>query len=233
MHCPHCLHELPDAAAPICPHCSAVLAVAVPANSIPFEDRSRPFFERLLATIGLAFSDPARLFSSVPAEGIGAPVLFYLVLQVPALVVGLLWQLAFTSLFSLAQHDLSGMFLGPAFIVGLMVCSPLLLLVWLFVVAGIFHLMLLLFGDGQRGFGVTLRAQAYGSTPSLLAIVPVCGGAIGGLWTLVLVILGATWGHKTDGWRATLAYLAPIVLCGCLVTVLIVLGIAGLAEALR
>jgi hypothetical protein len=58
--------------------------------------------------------------------------------------------------------------------------------------------------------------MAYGGTPQLLGIIPFCGGVIGGIWALVLFILGAIHGHKTDWWRALIAYFAPVVVCCCL-----------------
>jgi hypothetical protein len=89
---------------------------------------------------------------------------------------------------------------------------------------------LLVFGGAPRGFGVTLRAVAYGSTPQLLGVLPICGAIVGGLWSMVLVIIGAIYGHGTDGWRAILGYFLPLILCCCLVWVL--LSTFGLLGAL-
>jgi hypothetical protein len=93
---------------------------------------------------------------------------------------------------------------------------PLFAVVSLFIGSAIFHLGLLLLGDGQRGFAITLRAVAYGCTPMLFAIVPICGSVIGGVWAFVLAIMGAAYGHRTEGWRATVAYFLPLIFCCCL-----------------
>jgi len=188
------------------------------APSIPFEDRSRPFFERLVATVGLAFSSPRRLFASVPEQDLGPPVVYALVVQTASMLVALLWQASFVGLGTLAKGVDLGEFAVSTGMLALMAAlSPALALAALFIGAGIYHLMLLLLGGGRRGFAVTLRAQAYGGTPNLLAIVPLCGGLVGGIWTIVVTILGAYHGHRTDGWRAVLAYFLPAAACCCVV----------------
>jgi hypothetical protein len=240
--CPNCQQEIPEAAAAACPHCGAALAGAAAAapgeppapagSSIPFEDRSRPFVERLWSTIKLAFADPARLFSSVPDGDIGPPVLYAVVVQTISMLVVTAWQVAIVWLATLAGGSgFEDLAFGTGFLALCVLFSPLFALVSLFVGAGIYHLMLLLVGDGQRGFAVTLRAQAYGGTPNLLVILPVCGWLAGGVWVMVLTILGACYGHRTDGWRAALAYFLPVAACCCLtiwiVTSLGLLGFLG------
>lgn len=61
-------------------------------------------------------------------------------------------------------------------------------------------------------------AVAYGNSPNVLCIVPFCGGIIGGLWAVVLIIIGGKLGHGTEWWKAVLAYFLPAIVCCCLVT---------------
>jgi hypothetical protein len=176
----------------------------------------------LLETIGLAFSNPTRLYSDMPTDDIGLPVAYGVITGTIATVLGLLWQIFFGGLATIAEGAGAGeLAISTGILVVLMVFSPALVLVGMFISAGIYHLMLLLLGDGSRGFGVTLRAVAYGSTPNLLGIVPLCGGLVGGLWTLVLIIMGAYYGHRTEGWRAILAYFLPLIACLCVGFVLL------------
>ena len=93
------------------------------------------------------------------------------------------------------------------------ILSPIFALIGLFIAAGVYHLGLLITDGGKRGFGVTLRAVCYGYTPGLLGVVPICGGIVGGLWVLVLTILGAMYGHRTEPWRAILGYFLPLIAC--------------------
>lgn len=234
--CPTCGHALADPSPPFCTNCGASLPPAgvggadsgnasgvertpppVVYGSIPFEDRSRPFLARFMATVKLAFGDPFALFAEVPAGDIGPPVLYGVLIGTVAAFFGSLWQFLIVSVVSVMDEAAADQLaLSGGLIVLLMVLSPVLAAVGLLISAGTFHLMLLLVGDGRRGFAVTLRACAYGSTPSLLAVVPLCGGLAGGIWAIVLTIIGATRGQRTHAWRAALAYFLPLLACCCL-----------------
>jgi hypothetical protein len=102
-----------------------------------------------------------------------------------------------------------------------------------FIVAGIIHLFLMLFGGANRGFGATFRVVAYTESLALCYIVPMCGPLIFLLWGLVLYIIGLAYAHRTDGWRAVLAVLAAPILCVlcCCLGVFIIAGIGSAAGA--
>jgi len=198
-------------------------------NSIPFEDRSLPFLERLARTAGLAFSDPAKLFSAIPRTEIGPPLLYGVLIGTVDVVFSVLWQMAFGSLAMLADSTNAEEFaISTGLYLVIIVASPLLVAIGMFISAGIYHLVLLLLGDGRRGFAVTFRAVSYGSTPQLLAVVPLCGAIAGGIWGIILVIIAASMGHGTEWWRALLAYFLPAILCCCLLAwALMSLGFLG------
>ena len=73
--------------------------------------------------------------------------------------------------------------------------------------------------------------MCYSGTPALLSIVPICGGLVGAIWTLVLCIVGAAYAHRTDGWRAAVAYFIPVVAC-CCIFMLLVASLGGIAAML-
>jgi len=202
-------------------------------SSVPFEDRSLPFMTRILETVKMAFADPIRLFSNMPADDIGPPVLYGVILGTFVSVLWIVWEMLFGGMAMLADHaPVEDVVLGTGILSFMLVASPILVAVGLFINAAIFHLMLLIVGDGSRGFGVTLRAYCYGTTPTLLAIVPICGGIVGGVWSAVLIIIAAIYGHQTDGWRAVVAYFLPMIFCCCcgwffLATFLGFLGLVG------
>lgn len=237
--CPDCGQALAEPRAASCPHCGATLGAGggtpppPEGSSVPFEDRSLPFLTRLVETIKLAFSDPIGMFSRMPSGDIGPAVLYGVIVGTIGGVFSAVWQLVFGSLASIVEQTGAEEFaIQTGIVLFLLVFSPLFALVGLFISAGIYHLMLLLVGDGQRGFPITIRAVAYGYTPGLLGIVPLCGALVGGVWTIVLVILGAAYGHWTEGWRATLAYFLPLIFCCCLLAGLMMMfglvgGIAG------
>jgi hypothetical protein len=202
-------------------------------SSVPFEDPSKPFVERLLSTVGQAFANPKQLFSNLPSENIGPPVLYGVMVGTAAMWIGLLWQGWFGGLLGLAgEISAEELAVDTGVLMVLAVMGPLLVLAGLFITSAIYHLMLLILGDGARGFGITLRAVCYGSTPGLLGVVPFCGGIIGGLWGMVLTIMAAWQGHRTNGWVAILAYFLPLILCCSLFFfVALLFGMLGAALA--
>lgn len=192
-------------------------SATTPGNSVPFEDLSRPFLERLIETVKLSFADPVRLFSGMVPGDIGPPLVYGLIIGTIAAITGLLWQLLFGGLAMFAdQSGFSGFALSTGFMILMMFLSPLFVVVGLFIASGLYHVCLLLLGDGERGFAMTFRAVCYGGTPQLLGVVPICGGFVGGIWALVLVIMAGKLGHGTDTWKAILGYFLPILLCCCL-----------------
>jgi hypothetical protein len=207
------MNQIPDSPGPAGPE----LPPSDASSSIPFEDASQPFLSRLLETMKLAFADPTRLFSNMPSENIGAPVLYGLITGTIAAVFTILWQTMFGGLLSIVEStELDDFAISTGFMFVWLIFSPVFIVVGLFVQSAIYHVMLLIVGDGQRGFGVTLRAVCYGSTPQLLGLVPLCGSLVGGIWSVVLVILAAIHGHRTDAWRVVLAYFLPTIVCCCM-----------------
>jgi hypothetical protein len=106
--------------------------------------------------------------------------------------------------------------------------SPLFLLVSLGISFVVQHLILLLVGGARRGPGTTLRALSFSYSPALFAIVPIVGALVGGIWTIVLAIIGLREGHQTDGWRAATAVLLPVVALLFLITIAVIfIGVAA------
>jgi hypothetical protein len=200
-------------------------------SSVPFEDTSIPFFSRWWQTVSLSLSRPSQLFSNLPNDDLGGPVIYAAINGTIAGIFGVIWQFFFGGLAALVDDAAAAEFLVSSVFMGFfVVLMPALVIVGLFISTAIYHVCLLLFGDAQRGFGVTLRAVAYASGPNLFAIVPICGGIVGGIWVLVLTIMGAFYGHRTDAWRAILAYFLPLIVC-CGVGFLLFSLLMGLSTA--
>lgn len=198
-------------------------------NSVPFEDTSQPFFSRLFRTIGMAFSEPVKLFSGMPRGDVGLPLLYGVLTGTIAGVISIFWSMSFNGLAMLSRHMHAEEFaISTGLYILIMFLCPLMVAVGMFISAGINHLCLLLFGAGKGGFVTTFRGIAYGNTPALLCILPFCGGFIGGIWAMVLVIMAYKIAHQTDWWRAILAYFLPSIFCCCMIIwLLMTFGIIG------
>ena len=67
---------------------------------------------------------------------------------------------------------------------------------------------------GERHEDRILRVEAYAvGTVGLFSLIPVCGGLIGGIWGLVVVIIGLAEAHEISRGTAAAAVLIPWALC--------------------
>jgi len=100
--------------------------------------------------------------------------------------------------------------------------TPLFLLAWTFIVAAVFHGMLVLFGGAPYGFETSFRVVCYSWAASVFQLLPICGALIGWVWGIVVVIIGLREAQEVPGGRAAAAVLVPAISC-CLCA-----GIVGL-----
>jgi hypothetical protein len=193
-------------------------AVAVVAgNGLPWERRQElGFFQAFFETLKLVLLNPTAAFAMMRPEGGLVDPLIYAVIGGS---VGWLFYFIFSlfagSLGALGDHNAIGGVLGLG-VGGIfaLIFFPIALTIGLFIGAGIVHLCLTLVGGARRGYETTLRVLCYsvGSTYPLM-IVPICGGAIAGIWCLVAECIGLAKAHETTTAKAVLAVFLPVVIC--------------------
>jgi hypothetical protein len=83
----------------------------------------------------------------------------------------------------------------PAFYI--IILSPLVTIVTLYVVSGIMHLFLIMVGAARGGYVATFRVNAYSTSFAVFDIIPVIGKFIGMVWGLVVLIGGLSAAHGT------------------------------------
>ena len=190
----------------------------------PAWEQGGPWFPRFAQTAQAALLSPSLFFSTMRRTGgIGAPILYGVLGTVVGGVAAGLYQFLLGTLLAgvnspeaaREQAVLNAVSTGCIVIV-----LPVITVLSLFINAGITHVMLLLLNGARRGFETTMRVAAYahGST-ALLNLVPLCGGVIGGIWTLVIVIIGIARAHEIPTGKAAAAVLIPIAACCVLVLV--------------
>jgi hypothetical protein len=108
-----------------------------------------------------------------------------------------------------------------------LVITPLVALIVLFIWTALVHLVLTLLGGANRGFATTLRVMCYAQTTQLAVVLPGVGGLVAFVWRLILEVVGLSQAHKTDGWKAALAVVLPLLLC----CVCLAAGIAAFGAA--
>lgn len=211
--CPHCGHEA-DASADECPLCGTPLAAragegeptAPPAGAaagpVPWEDPDLGFAEGIWRTWRESLFEPSRFFARIREQGtVVRALLYYLLVTVAASFVTLLWETQGLTLARIAGYARMGESAAAGPVISF-VLAPFLALFLLLVLTLVFHLGALMVAPGRRGMGATAKVVCYASGPSVLAVVPILGTAVGAVWSLVLQVVGLREAHRTDTWRA-------------------------------
>ncbi|MEE9555289.1 MAG: YIP1 family protein [candidate division Zixibacteria bacterium] len=205
---------------------------------VAWEDKENlGFFQGLLNTWKDSVFSPDSFFSKLPYRGgIGSPLLYALIVSWIGIAIEQVWSLLFSGMIydvisEYAPYEdfmfATGLQTGFSFMYVVFV-APILVIFSLFVTSGILHLIMLIFGWAKRDFEATFRAIAYAHGPILFYAIPMCGGLIGIIWTIVLSIIGLKHMQKTTGGKAALVYFLPIILCCCVVIALILIFGAAL-----
>ncbi|HVO19416.1 MAG TPA: YIP1 family protein [Anaeromyxobacter sp.] len=218
---------------------------AIPA---PFADRARRgFFSSFFETWKLASVETQKFFGRVRIDQTGSAILFgVLAAWVGASLAALLNWASGMSIQALLRQltenlpteqaemmgRISGL-LGGGVALLQIVIAPLATLVWMFILAGLVHVLLLLFKGAQRGFDATLTVVAYSFGVQLLTAVPGCGSLIAFVWQLVIAIIGLGAAHRCGTGKAAAAVLLPLVLLCCCACLGIGLAVGGLGTALQ
>lgn len=250
MNCPGCGKPLPEGApSASCPLCGTLLSPALPSPppppgpdsaphppepaGVPWEDRQRlGFFSAILATLRSCLAEPADFFNAMPpreklGDALGYAVILGWVSAAGATFWGfLLYGPQMELLKALGMEtelDPTAQFLQKAAQVISLVAAPVFILLALFVGGAIFHLCLMMVGGARMGIEATLRVYAYSfGSVSLFQWIPICGGLVLLVWSLVLLIIGLSRVHKVGTGRAAVAVFLPLI--GCCGLYLIVIG---------
>ncbi len=196
---------------------------------LPWDDRDRlGFVGAFIETVKLTVTAPGDAYRRLRADGDYFGPLFYgLILSWIGMFFGQLWSLLMGSALTSMMGDIGAMgaVAGTSFIqmIILLVVWPFIYAISVFIMAGIYHLCLMLVGgvaDSPTGFEGTFKVVTYSSVYNLCNIVPFIGGLIGFVWMVILLTVGFTEAHRTSQGKALGGVLLPIVLC-CLCGVLI------------
>jgi hypothetical protein len=97
---------------------------------------------------------------------------------------------------------------------------PIGVLLGSFLMAGVWHLALMIFSGANKPFEATYRVYCYvAGSCAWLGLIPFCGPFISFVWNLVAASIGLAKVHQIGTGKATTAVLLPLILCcGCCVT---------------
>lgn len=186
------------------------------------------FFDALVMTWKESAFHPTSFFRQMPRDmSLRSTLGYYLITGILASGLSLFWRMIFGgSIIDRFYPDASS---ENAFVDFLF--SPIILLAGLYIGMAVVHLFLLMFRGSKHGIGTTLRVGAMSEGPQLLNIIPFIGPVIGGIWVVVLWVIGLREAHETTTGKALAAVLVPfglLVLLGIMFAIIAVLiGAAG------
>jgi hypothetical protein len=151
------------------------------------------------------------------------PLAFGLLLGSIGSMFGFFWQFLMMSgsLLALGEALMGHLSMSLIFF-GIIIISPLFVIIAMFLTSGILHLLLLLVKGGENGFEATFRVVSYSQATQIWGVIPFLGGFIGGLWIIIVQIIGLRAIHETSYLRVILALLIPIALILLLVLAIVI-----------
>lgn len=205
---------------------------------LPWEDPSRPWFPALVESVKLFLTEPRGAFERVPVRGdILRPLIFALILGWIGIAAQGVYMLLFgdMQMAMMPPQEQPGMpdmrTLNRTFALVYIFLGPVLMAFSLLLWSALVHIVLTLLGKSGNGFTATFRAMSYSYAPQFLGVLPFCGGLVGGVWSLVLAVIGISTLQSTSITNAVVAVLAPsFVFCCCMAGAL---GIAGALSGMQ
>ena len=238
---PPVVPPLASAAASVAP-AELVTTSATPATGrtgLPWENRANSsFFSALFDTIVLVLTRPQEAFTIMRREGgLADPVLFMLIMGSVGAIVSVITSMLMRGVGIGTGNTGLGDFIGGG-VASLfsLIFIPVVVVVFLFIGAGIGHVCLMIVGGANQSFETTLRVFAFGSgSANVFQLVPFCGSTIAGIYSIVVNCIGLAKAHETDTWRALVAILLPVVVCcgGIVMLMMLIFGAAAGASSWR
>jgi hypothetical protein len=179
------------------------------------------FIKAFFRTTRDSLFSPSGFFKKISSgEGYWAPLIYGLITGIIGQGAALFWLWFFMAQFIPIdrlpfQYGIS--------ILQIIVPLPFQEAIAIFVGSGIIHLCLMIVGGNNHGYKTTFRAIAYSYSGYLFGVIPFIGLFMGGIYTIILTIIGVREGHGISTGRAVLAVLLPVLVIFGLIFVAIFL----------
>ena len=126
-------------------------------------------------------------------------------------VISLVYQFLFMSFLSMPPDAEVTVGFQLPMMIGSAIGLPVMTIVGVFLVSAVLHVCLMIVRGNKKGFEATFRVIAYANSTQIFGIIPVLGGLVGGIWTVVVWIIGIRESHGISTGRSALAVFLPIL----------------------
>jgi hypothetical protein len=239
MFCPHCGKEISENQA-FCQFCGEATAIMATA---PGTGRAKTTWEEegtqwtirgLVDTLKGSLFNPSDFFRKMDVTGgIAGPMLYAMIVGMIGIMLFNVWQIVlndpYTAYIAARGGSHADIVQGAGTILSALFL-PFMIIIGLFLVSGMFHLLLMLTRGANRPFEATFRVAAYSSGALIFLAVPYCGMFVVPFWYVTHAIIGLREAHSTTGGKATFAVLFPLLLC-CVIVSLFFLLVLGTVAA--
>jgi hypothetical protein len=240
MFCPHCGKEISENQT-FCQFCGEATAVT---STVPGTGRAKTTWEEegtqwtfkgLVATLRGSLFNPSDFFKKMEVTGgLAGPIVYAMIVGMIGITLFNVWQIVlrdpYTAYIASRGGSHSDIIQGAGTILSALVL-PFLIIIALFLISGMFHLLLMVIRGANRPFEATFRVTAYSSGALICLTVPYCGMLIFPLWYVTLAIIGLREAHSTTGGKATFAVLFPLFLCCAFVMLFSILVLGTVAAS--
>ncbi len=179
----------------------------------PWEMRSELGTGRaIVQTMRAVLFSPTSFFRGLETGGgIKEPLAFGLLTGSLGTMLEVFWQFLIKggSLAAVGQGLFGPLSMSVIFVIAMVLC-PLFVAIAMFVASAIVHVLLLIVRGGRNGFGATFSVVAYSQAAQVWSFIPFIGGFIGGIWLIVVQIIGLREIHEISYLRVILALLIPL-----------------------
>src|SRR5216117_3398572 len=196
---------------------TARLEPLAPRSGLPWDERqTKGLLNAFIQTLQMVLSKPVAAFTAMKREGgLGEPLFYAIIGGTIGGVFAITYNFVLRSFapFGDRHGAFTHLFAGLGWIF-LLVLTPLLVVIGMFVASAILHVCLMIVGGAKQSFETTFRVICFAEgSASPLLVIPFCGGLISGIWKIVLYCIGLARAHETDTGRAVIAVLLPLIVC--------------------
>lgn len=193
----------------------------------PWEERPAiGLWQGIYQTFKAVLFSPERLFGTMTfTDGIREPLAFGLLIGSVGSMFGLFWQFLALggglSFLDLQIDNFGRLTIGFLFL-SFLIIIPIFVTVGMFLYSAVLQFLLLIVRGGKNGYEATFRVVSYSQAAQALGLIPIIGGWIGGIWQLIVQVIGLRQIHETSYLRVILAFLIPAALFFLLVIAVLI-----------